>query len=969
LQALAGVRFTLEEEETLDITLATERLQRSFDKDRVTKKFYDRFQKEHAAFLKFIQGIQNETDQKWYASLMLNRLMFVYFIQKKGFLDGDLDYLKHRLERLRRQHGDGQFHTFYRHFLRRLFHEGLGQPETQRTPDLDDLLGVVPYLNGGLFDVHELEHEYTGVDIPDEAFEKLFAFFDAYTWHLDDRPLRNDNEINPDVLGYIFEKYVNQKQMGAYYTKEDITEYIAKNTIIPFLFDAAKKDCPIAFRPDSYVSKLLRENPDDYIYGPVQKGVDLDLPPNIAAGLADIAQRGDWNRPADSAFALPTETWREHIARRRRYEDVWLKLAGGDVAEVDDLITLNLNVRQFALDVITSAEGPELVRAFYKAISNITVLDPTCGSGAFLFAALNILEPLYDACLDRMEEFVAQLDQSSEPHSPKKFSDFRDILAERDKHPNTCYFILKAIILNNLYGVDIMAEAVEICKLRLFLTLVAQVETADQIEPLPDIDFNIRAGNTLVGYATLKEAMDAISRKLDFENTAKKVEDEAWEIDSRLRSFRGQQSKFGGVVTHADKEEVRHLVARLDATLNRYLAMEYGIDEHSFPRDYTQQFEAWRASHQPFHWFTEFYGIMNSGGFDVIIGNPPYIEYSRVRNTYRILNFKTETCGNLYAPCIERSYSLLRYAGRFGFIVQAPIVSTQRMDEVRNILSRQSDLLLYSTYDDRPSKLFVGMHHCRVAIVLSRKNTSSVNQRLGTTRYHKWYEEERSNLFPCVRYVLLPPENITDVIPKSGSDLEVGLYLRVLAEPVRLGALIQDSHFRIYYKITGVGHWFAFTTHPPRFWRDGIEGSSTRESSVGFPSKLIRDTAFCWLWSTCHYWLYQARTNCRDFNPSDLESVPMPAAAAFGLSEFDEKADRLMSCLDETSAVSSASYAVGGTVSQQKYRPRFAKPIIDEIDRVLARHYGFTDEELDFIINYDIKYRMGRDAEPGAEDE
>jgi hypothetical protein len=95
----------------------------------------------------------------------------------------------------------------------------------------------------------------------------------------------------------------------------------------------------------------------------------------------------------------------------------------------------------------------------------------------------------------------------------------------------------------------------------------------------------------------------------------------------------------------------------------------------------------------------------------------------------------------------------------------------------------------------------------------------------------------------------------------------------------------------------------------------------------------------------------------------------MPAAAAFGLSEFDEKADRLMSCLDETSAVSSASYAVGGTVSQQKYRPRFAKPIIDEIDRVLARHYGFTDEELDFIINYDIKYRMGRDAEPGAEDE
>ena len=84
----------------------------------------------------------------------------------------------------------------------------------------------MPYLNGGLFDVHELERANPEIEIPDEAFERLFDFFDAYQWHLDDRPLRADNEVNPDVLGYIFEKYVNQKQMGAYYTKEDITDYI-----------------------------------------------------------------------------------------------------------------------------------------------------------------------------------------------------------------------------------------------------------------------------------------------------------------------------------------------------------------------------------------------------------------------------------------------------------------------------------------------------------------------------------------------------------------------------------------------------------------------------------------------------------------------------------------------------------------------------------------------------------------------
>ena len=99
----------------------------------------------------------------------------------------------------------------------------------------------MPYLNGGIFQQHQLEklHEET-IQIADAAFERLFNFFEAYQWHLDDRPLQNDNEINPDVLGYIFEKYINQKQMGAYYTKEDITEYISKNTIIPFLLDTAR---------------------------------------------------------------------------------------------------------------------------------------------------------------------------------------------------------------------------------------------------------------------------------------------------------------------------------------------------------------------------------------------------------------------------------------------------------------------------------------------------------------------------------------------------------------------------------------------------------------------------------------------------------------------------------------------------------------------------------------------------------
>jgi hypothetical protein len=101
---------------------------------------------------------------------------------------------------------------------------------------------------GRIFQRHHIE-ELLGkkIAIADIAFEHLFSFFREYDWHLDKRENRNDREINPDVLGYIFEKYINQKEMGAYYTREDITEYISKNTIIPFLFDQARRDCTVAF--------------------------------------------------------------------------------------------------------------------------------------------------------------------------------------------------------------------------------------------------------------------------------------------------------------------------------------------------------------------------------------------------------------------------------------------------------------------------------------------------------------------------------------------------------------------------------------------------------------------------------------------------------------------------------------------------------------------------------------------------
>jgi hypothetical protein len=195
IQRLRAITFTLDDEASLGILDVAGKVSAAFDVDRVTKRFYDRFKAEHDQFIDFIQGITEQGDREWYASLMLNRLMFIYFIQKKSFLDNDPGYLRNRLRMVREQRGEGQFLSFYKHFLLRLFHEGLGQ--SHRSTEIEDLLGKVPYLNGGLFDIHQLEQVYATIEIPDEAFERIFEFFDQYEWHLDTRPLRKDNEINP----------------------------------------------------------------------------------------------------------------------------------------------------------------------------------------------------------------------------------------------------------------------------------------------------------------------------------------------------------------------------------------------------------------------------------------------------------------------------------------------------------------------------------------------------------------------------------------------------------------------------------------------------------------------------------------------------------------------------------------------------------------------------------------------------
>ena len=961
-EKMEGLSFELDDQTT--IMDVKERVQGTFiiNSEKITKDFYTGFRKEHTRFAQFITGIDDNIEPKknqnkqWYTSVMLNRLMFCYFIQKKGFLDLNVNYLREKLSWVKREKGDDRFYdSFYKGFLRSLFHDGLNSPRHER--DFQQKYGRIPYLNGGMFDEHELEKNYPNIDIADEAFESLFAFFDNWHWHLDDRLTATGRDINPDVLGYIFEQYINDRaQMGAYYTKEDITEYIGRNTIVPFLMDATKKTTANAFKTNGSVWQYLQQSGDRYIYDAVKHGHETPIPDYIAEGIDTkkpnlLERRSRWNERTPEPWNLPTEIWRETVERLQRYDSIRQKIEKGEITEINDFITYNLDIRQFAYDVLQQTDDHLLVKHFYAALQHVSILDPTCGSGAFLFAALNILEPLYEVCITRMQDWNAE--------NPKLFEDeLRELNVKY--RSNIRYFIYKSIILRNLYGVDIMVEATEIAKLRLFLKMVAVVDVNPRdpnlgLDPLPDIDFNIRCGNTLVGYATEKE-MEAGVRYMDMfarQEFETKVYDEIDIVSTAYNTFRKVQLEQDEDLETFKKAkgQLKERLVKLNDLLNHNLhtATATGMD-----------YDKWKKSHQPFHWLAEFYDIIyGNGGFDVIIGNPPYVEYPSKDVNYSFDQLDTSECGNLYGCCIERALRISHLSGKFSFIVPVAITCSKRMSNVISLLKDYSEKLYFSNYDDRPGKLFEMIEHLRACIIISAKGQSELRS-IYSTKYNRWYTENRFNLFNSIKYVDVNEFVDSFTIPKFSHDVEVDIN-RTLAQKGEMiaGKEQKSSTNNVFYRAAGGGYFLLIKNKKSITYINGKLEDVKAEKKIGLLHEVSNTIVGAAISSSLFYWNYIGYTDCRNLQKSFIDTFRLPSAIYSDKVLFT-KGGELFKDYEKNKYTKSTHYkTTGNDVIYDEYYPKKSKPIIDEIDKVLAKHYGFTEEELDFIINYDIKYRMG----------
>lgn len=945
-----------------------ERIQGTFavNSEKITKDFYAGFKKEHNAFAQFISGIddtielKNNRNKQWYTSVMLNRLMFCYFIQKKGFLDGNVNYLRDKLKWCQDEKGENRFFkSFYQGFLMQLFQDGLNSPTHNR--DFETVYGRIPYLNGGMFDRHQIEQDYQDIDIADEAFEHLFEFFDKWRWHLDTRISASGKDINPDVLGYIFEQYINDRaQMGAYYTKEDITEYIGRNCILPFLMDKVKdstQEMGILFMPKGFVWKMLKDSGDKYIFSAVKQGYTPDwksrIPANIAEGIDTtkpnlLERRKGWNNKTPEPWALPTEIWRETIERLQRCETILEKIQKGEISQINDFITYNLDIRSFVGDLLATADNHRFIGTFYHALQKVTILDPTCGSGAFLFAAMNILEPLYEICIDRMMEWNSQ--------NPNLFKEEIGEIKNRYRS-NIQYFIYKSIILRNLYGVDIMQEATEIAKLRLFLKMVAVVEVDRRapnlgLDPLPDIDFNVRCGNTLVGYATEDEIVAGTSYADMFtqQEFREKVETEMEKVSKAYDIFRTQQ-----LADHDDLESVKAAKTELKERLSKLTDL---LDHQLFSSSGGISFEAWKESHQPFHWIAEYYQIIKgNGGFDVIIGNPPYVSFTESKLPYRVNMYKSFNSKNLFSLVGERCLIIGSLESSIGYIIPLSGLLVDGFSSFQDLIySKRTSWNSFFSGDRNPSELFEGVK-IRAAIYISR---ASYPYKKYVTKYIKYYSAERNILFSKIDYSIA--EGYSNA-PKLHTRIGSNVISKFLSVPKKLGSeLIGNGDFFYYHAA-------------PIYWNKALyDLSILRNNRLNIADSYkcryincdYKDFAFILINSSLFFYFWVVFSDCYNLTLKYISEIRVPEK--INGARLKKLAQKLNNRLNNTIQIVEYSYKNKGKVKFAQFFPKLSKPIIDEIDIELAKYYGFTEEELDFIINYDIKYRMGDELNNEEED-
>ena len=913
-QRIRRISFSLGEESNLTTLTVRERVRTAFNAERITKRFYKDITQQRQQLASSIRGLASDKDRDLYASILLDRLIFLYFIQQKGFLDDDPEYLTHRLRMVREWQGPDRFFGFYRDFLVPLFHQALGS-STPQYPDAKtrEVIGDVPYVNGGLFLEIPLERDHN-LNVPDAAFEEILQTFDRYRWHLDERPTGEPNEINPEVLGYILEQYINQKEMGAYYTADDITGYMCGVTIAGRFLDRMN---------DAAIWMMLRGNPERYIHDAMKHGGhDHDRFPSTLepADWIDPA----WEEEASPEVGLPTEKLRETAHRVLAFRDVKQRIESGEIGDVNSAITANLNLVQLALDWLSTQTSPTTLRTAWEALATLKVLDPTCGSGAFLLAAMKVLEELYEAVFEGIGRYVAI------SHNPEP--DLKAIVS--DSEDNSAYFLRKSIALHNLYGVDILEEAVEIARLRLFLALVATVDRRDRLEPLPDLDMNIRCGNILVGCVSTEDLQRVHGGDWVFAETVVAIKEQAVQLRDTYRRFQDAQRAEDRSDALKWKQNLQAGTSLLGDQLDRLYSRS---DSQATGWDFIE----WCRTHQPFHWIAEFPEAVLEGGFSVVVGNPPFVRRNKV--PYSFSGFASDNAPDIYAPCLERSAQMVADDGRFAMIAPISMVrgSEQGFMHLRQAIELALPTRWFSVYDLRPDKLFKAQ--VCPTILLGHAAGTHMSQVL-SSNLRRWRSEYREHLFETVMYSeSYSDQKLQSAWPMIGDPVASELLRELSVSGKSIGTWVRKhGKFKVGRKtVRNLRFLTVFLREPPCWEMTNGSPKRVRQSKVhwiGFDEELHQKAVFLIGAGRLGHWLWTTTSNSFDVTKDVVEWFPCDLERLRSVEdEVIHMGHELSARMMDAPTVDRNRNLVGG------YNLGACRDLTDKADQLIMEHLGVGD--------------------------
>ena len=539
-------------------------LENGFNIETVTNEFFRQYK---ALYLSLKAALDNhvkndeitrkeftarDIDTAGFAKRLLGQLVFLYFLQKKGWLGvargaewgtGPKDFLQ-RLYRAK------NYHNFFNDVLEHLFYDALATERQTRDHYFPRLECKIPFLNGGLFEPFK-GYAWDGADIllDDKIFEDIFAVFDLYNFTVrEDEPLDKEVAVDPEMLGKVFENLIpenERKGSGTFYTPREIVHYMCQESLVNYL-DATLN---ISSRParaateyeDAYTSRVAREDLAEFIY------------------------HGD--------------TAREHDATAES------KNANGDYRG-GYRHKIPASVREHA-------------REIDAALAGVKICDPAIGSGAFSVGVMN--------------EIV------------RARAGLNAYLGEDER---AAYDFKRHAILESIYGVDIEPSAVDIAKLRLWLSLIVDEEDFGTIKPLPNLEYKIMAGDSLISEISQKD--------LGYKG---------W-----LDELVALQKSIFSEYSPSKKQAIK---ARIDALL-----------ENLF-QGHDSQFR--------FNYWIQFYDVMNSGGFDIVIANPPYVSIEKFSGTRQQKDWKNifevfSGRGDIYCLFYELGFRLLKKHGGLCFI-------------------------------------------------------------------------------------------------------------------------------------------------------------------------------------------------------------------------------------------------------------------------------------------------------------